>query len=1021
MPNPFARENDSRSITLKRIAIAWREHKTELDLSGIGIKKLPEEIKNLNRLEFINLENNQLQAIPEVLGALPNLRHVNVCNNPIKSLSAFPGIYFFIDSEIFLRFLDDLSPETFQLQLDIELVEKKGSPWLAILRQSCIQSLYIRQRVFTTKENGNREMGQAIVSILSSIGTIDTLKTLRIYSQDIKKLPEGIQYLQNLEVLELLLPSLQTIPEWIGNLRLKSLYLLCDQLSDLPETLSNLKELKFLKLQSNTLKSIPTPVFDLPSLASLVISHSREISEVPADILRLDKLNYFDLDCLSVKKSPPYEITRKGLEAIRDYWRQRLDNGVDYLCEAKLIILGEAGAGKTSLAQKLKNPNYRLSPYQNSTEGIDVIQYQYPTSIRTRDEALQKLIEREFRVNIWDFGGQEIYHATHQFFLTRRSVYVLVCDDRKEDTDFYYWLQVVEMLSDASPLLIVQNEKQNRKRDINFSGLRGRFCNLQNALSTNLDTNQGLDLVTQAIRKELEDLPHVGVGLPSSWKWVRETLEQDNRDYISLADFLDICQQHGFSRHGDKLQLSGYLHDLGICLHFQDDPLLKNIVILKPSWGTDAVYRVLDDAEVMAAHGHFNRSQLTRIWSDSKYMGMQDELLRLMMKFQLCYSLDGDQSFIAPQLLSPDQPSYAWRPECDLVVRYEYDFMPKGIVTRLIVALHHLIAGGTLVWKTGVLLERDGTRAEIVEYYHNRRIRVRVSGPGHSGLFAIVDEQLERLHATFSRLKYERYLPCPCPECQATAEPYGFALAQLVKMAQKNKPIQCHNSGEMINSDVLLRDVLPAAVPLGSNFDGVYSARSMPRESMQLDSAYAEVFVSYAWTTESCTLVDRLQLVLKEHGIPLLRDREEVRYKDSIRAFMRRLGTGKAVVLVISADYLKSENCMFELIEVAKSEGLRERIFPILLSDANLFKATGRIGYIQHWEQQIQALDESLKTVRADNLSSLHDDLNIYCEIRHMFDRIADILRDMNVLTSDQHEDTDFEELIRRLKAQIGV
>jgi hypothetical protein len=26
-----------------------------------------------------------------------------------------------------------------------------------------------------------------------------------------------------------------------------------------------------------------------------------------------------------------------------------------------------------------------------------------------------------FRVNIWDFGGQQIYHATHQFFLTKRS------------------------------------------------------------------------------------------------------------------------------------------------------------------------------------------------------------------------------------------------------------------------------------------------------------------------------------------------------------------------------------------------------------------------------------------------------------------------------------------------------------------------------------------------------------------------------------------------------------------------
>lgn len=72
-------------------------------------------------------------------------------------------------------------------------------------------------------------------------------------------------------------------------------------------------------------------------------------------------------------------------------------------------------------------------------------------------------MERQFQVNIWDFGGQEIYHATHQFFLTGRSAYVLVCDDRKEDTDFSYWMHVVEMLSDASPLLIVQNESRTER------------------------------------------------------------------------------------------------------------------------------------------------------------------------------------------------------------------------------------------------------------------------------------------------------------------------------------------------------------------------------------------------------------------------------------------------------------------------------------------------------------------------------------------------------------------------------
>ena len=73
-----------------------------------------------------------------------------------------------------------------------------------------------------------------------------------------------------------------------------------------------------------------------------------------------------------------------------------------------------------------------------------------------------------------------------------------------------------------------------------------------------------------------------------------------------------------------------------------------------------------------------------------------------------------------------------------------------------------------------------------------------------------------------------------------------------------------------------------------------------------------EVLASYAWNPESCAIVDKLQQSLEEQGIRLLRDRKEVRYKDTIRDFMRRIGKGKAVVVVISEKYLKSENCMFE-------------------------------------------------------------------------------------------------------------
>src|SRR5262249_32399987 len=244
------------------------------------------------------------------------------------------------------------------------------------------------------------------------------------------------------------------------------------------------------------------------------------------------------------------------------------------------------GAGKTSLAKKIQNPAYELEPQQRSTEGIDVVRWSFPSAVPVKREGKDELHDADFKVSIWDFGGQEIYHATHQFFLTRRSLYALVADDRKEDTDFNYWLQVVELLSDRSPLLIVQNEKQDRQRDIDLASLRAHFPNLRDAFRVNLATNRGLIELGKVIRKELGHLPHIGTPLPKTWSRVRGALENDPRNYINIDEYFTICQENGFSSRADKLQLSGYLHDLGICLHFQDDPVLKNTVILKPKWGT---------------------------------------------------------------------------------------------------------------------------------------------------------------------------------------------------------------------------------------------------------------------------------------------------------------------------------------------------------------------------------------------------------------------------------------------------
>jgi internalin A len=157
-----------------------------------------------------------------------------------------------------------------------------------------------------------------------------------------------------------------------------------------------------------------------------------------------------------------------------------------------------------------------------------------------------------------------------------------VADARREDTDFYYWLNVVGLLSDNSPLLIVKNEKYDRQREIDERQLRGLFANLKETLATNLATNRGLEEIMREVKHYISRLPHIGTPLPSTWVKVRERLEKDPRDYISVDKYLSICEENGFREYKDKLQLSDHLHNLGVILHFQKDPVLYNTVVLKP-------------------------------------------------------------------------------------------------------------------------------------------------------------------------------------------------------------------------------------------------------------------------------------------------------------------------------------------------------------------------------------------------------------------------------------------------------
>jgi hypothetical protein len=324
-----------------------------------------------------------------------------------------------------------------------------------------------------------------------------------------------------------------------------------------------------------------------------------------------------------------------------------------------------------------------------------------------------------FRANIWDFGGQEIYHATHQFFLTKRSLYALVVDTRQENTDLDHWLNIVSLLSDNSPVFLIKNEKQDRQCQVSDRDLQREFPNVEAVLRHQPGRQSRSRDVAVAIQQRITRLPHVGTPLPKLWVRVRAALENyaDSRNTLTLGEYHDLCRTNQLTDPARIATLSRYLHDLGVILHFHDDPILKHTVILKPEWGTDAVYKALDTAEVRANCGRFTRAHLDTIWAESDTAALRDELLQLMMRFKLCYEIPGrPQHYIAPQLLEPNAPDYDWDDSHNLILRYRYDFMPKGILTRLIVELHEFIEAQTLVWKTGVVFTNGSARAEVTEH-----------------------------------------------------------------------------------------------------------------------------------------------------------------------------------------------------------------------------------------------------------------------------------------------------------------
>lgn len=186
-----------------------------------------------------------------------------------------------------------------------------------------------------------------------------------------------------------------------------------------------------------------------------------------------------------------------------------------------------------------------------------------------------------------------------------------------------------------------------------------------------------------------------------------------------------------------------------------------------------------------------------------------------------------------------------------------------------------------------------------------------------------------------------------------------------------------------------------------------------------------EIFISYSWGGESEETVNKICDAFTQKGYTIIRDKEALGYKGNIKEFMQRIGKGKCVIVVISDKYLKSENCMYEMLEIKNKGDVYGSIYPIVLKDAKIYEEIDRIDYLNFWDEKVDALKKKIETIRDPvGKVGVSKKMNQYTDIRRIVDDITDMLRDMNTLTPEMHQGSNFEKLIKaideKMKEEMG-
>ena len=932
-------QGDGWGIALERIRREAEKKTGFLDLGMLGLEQLPEEILGLTHLRRVNLGANWLDEKGEWREAAAGIG-ANVVGPMFDALSELPNL-----CALWLgnATVDDLSP--------IKIFCKLQTLDYSFTQVSDLAPLHGLAALQTLDCSGTRVSDLAPlhglaalqslncsvtkVSDLAPLHGLAALQTLNCYNTQVGDLAplHGLAALQTLHCSETEVSDLAPLH---GLAALQMLNCSYTQVSDLAplhglaalQTLNcsgtsvsdlaplhGLAKLKTLWCHGLVLDAFPKWFLDAPASHELFLYGGR-VKGVPAEVLSQDSSD----NCLPAARAHFQDLAAGGVPC----------------GDVKLMVLGNGRIGKTQLCNRLRGAPFEAEA--DSTHGIVVETLKLPLAAG----------QEPARLHIWDFGGQDIYHGAHALFLRANALFLLVWTQEFEARGTHehggmifrnhplrYWVDYVRHLGGKTLAALIVQTRCDSFRDehvcpVGEEALRQAFNDgFRQRIDFSARTDRGLATLREKLAEAVAYL-HESEGVAmigASRHRVKLRLEalrdedahRDKHDkrhrWIEQEEFRRICEEERLV--SEPKYLLAFLHNAGVV--FYREGLFGDRIILDQSWALEAVYAVFNRkdcyTQLRQAKGRFTRPLLASlVWRE--HASQEQQLFLGMMKScGVCFVLrQGDErrgieaEYAAPELLPKkakiqNELDALWRGGEEIAPAvYAYELLHPCLIRAVTSRIGGMAGVNAVYWQGGLCFFETQMRAvalieEQMDSGWSGRIVLRTRDGRAAELMArlqkIVEEEQDRIGL----------VPREAPAHAATR------MHEEAPGEPKEKPLAI------------------GAPPLAARASYVsYAWREV------VDGAPREKFV------------DDLCAKAKARGEPIIRDIDAINVGDSLSRFMKDIGKGERIFVILSRKYLESPYCLYELFHIWFNSRHDEGCEPKLCGQAAWFFDLGALS-----------------------------------------------------------------------------